>query len=488
MVMKGLVFRFVLAVISGYLLYFFASYSYPVSIFPFFGFVPIFWLIFSSKSKREALIDGTIIGSVFGLLLMNGLLEEHSFWLYLICSFMSGLKYLLIVYVTFIVTRQKSITSYSFYSALIWTIFDYLASFVKFVPASPLAHAFAFDPVWLQVLDITGPWGPTFLLVFVSSSITLCLSTESYQKINIQKWNIALCILGISASYLYGKFPSVSEVNQLNVNLAVIQGGVSSEIIKQAEKDIKVEEQINQWYLSMTKKAIETGHHNIVWPEASTTAFILMQNKIKENVNTKDVLLLGGFPNVEFISSPNKGIRKSRLYNSAILINSNGEKLDKYDKQILVPITEQSFDPGTSTRPISSPWGKIATPICFEILFPSHIRELVANGAEAIVLLSSDNYFGKSGMSMVLFKVAVMRAIENRRYVLRAARSGISGLISAEGKIIKTVGPYTPAIMPATIKTYSNRTFYNRYGDWFIFVLVAGLLVAQLPKLITHST
>jgi apolipoprotein N-acyltransferase len=134
--------------------------------------------------------------------------------------------------------------------------------------------------------------------------------------------------------------------------------------------------------------------------------------------------------------------------------------------------------------------GKLGTLLCFEILFPDLVRGFVKQGADILVNISNDAWFGRTSAHYQHFSMAVFRAIEFRRPVVRAANTGISGSIDAAGRIVAKLDPFQEGVIVCSPVTVQGETFYCRYGDIFLF-LCACICVFVLffkQKKLHHKT
>jgi len=195
--------------------------------------------------------------------------------------------------------------------------------------------------------------------------------------------------------------------------------------------------------------------------------------------------MLVGSPAVE---SQTEG--QLRLMNSAYLVSGDGVVLDRYDKIHLVPFGEYiplkdilsfldklvigigDFVPGAGPRVLDAPGGRLGLVICFEVIFPDLVRQFVDQGADYMVTITNDAWFGQSGAPYQHFAMVVFRAVENRVSFARAANTGISGFIDAEGHILRTTELFVEGALSGEIRTGGPRTFYTAYGDLFAYFCV----------------
>ena len=144
------------------------------------------------------------------------------------------------------------------------------------------------------------------------------------------------------------------------------------------------------------------------------------------------------------------------------------------------------FKSGKEIFNFSLPQGKFGVLICFEIIFPNLCRRFVKEGANFLVTLTNDAWFGRTSAPYQHLSMATYRAIENRVFIARAANTGITGFIDSKGKIVKQGGLFTEETMIGTIPLSQEKTFYTLYGDVFAWVCsgfsILFLAYVLLPK------
>ena len=128
---------------------------------------------------------------------------------------------------------------------------------------------------------------------------------------------------------------------------------------------------------------------------------------------------------------------------------------------------------GTTPRPV-----KFGVAICYEVIFPNLVRQFAANGAEFLVTVTNDAWFGPSSAPSQHFSMVVFRSVENHLAFARAANTGISGFIDPFGRIVEATPIFTEQAIQATIQVWRPHTFYSRHGDVFAYgcVIICALL------------
>ena len=124
---------------------------------------------------------------------------------------------------------------------------------------------------------------------------------------------------------------------------------------------------------------------------------------------------------------------------------------------------------------------EISTAICYEIVFPGLVRRFVANGSHLLTTITNDAWFGDTAAPYQHFAQAAMRAIENGRYLVRAANTGISGFVDPYGRVLQKSGLFEQALLVQDLRFIRERTIYSRIGDavaWLSLAFVVALLLA----------
>ena len=192
---------------------------------------------------------------------------------------------------------------------------------------------------------------------------------------------------------------------------------------------------------------------------------------------------------------------RSNITNSAVVLDPQGRVILQYDKMHLVPFGEYvpswafpnligkitteagNFVPGNSYHVAPTPEGALGVFICYEDIFPQLVRRLAASGATVLVNISNDAWFGHSAAALQELEMARLRAIENRRYLLRATNDGVTALIDPYGRIEKQIARYQTAVMTGRFSYRRDQTFYTQHGDVFAWLCAALAAVKVLVAL-----
>ena len=236
------------------------------------------------------------------------------------------------------------------------------------------------------------------------------------------------------------------------------------------------------------------GAELVIWPEFTVPIYPLQTPYYKNqftSFSSKVVPLLAGF--TDFYNA-------DHVYNSVMLFKGN--KIEKYDKFRLTPfgeyvlfrrwlffvkkITDQigDFTFGKSLHNLDFAGHWLATPICYEVIYPELTRDLVAQGAETIVTISNDSWFGNSSAPFQHLAMAVFRSIENRRYLLRSTSNGISALVDPTGRIVYQSPLHKPDQFLAAFQYLKRKTIFTRWGYLFPYFCLLLVLLDWLRMVV----
>ncbi len=271
------------------------------------------------------------------------------------------------------------------------------------------------------------------------------------------------------------------------VRVALVQGNIA-----QDEKwDAAHAERILNTHLAMTREAAGEGAQLVIWPESSTP-FPFMNDRIGGDKIRTVVRETG----VELLLGSDQTDANKSYYNAAFLVRKDGSVAGIYQKMHLVPfgefvplqqllffvgpLVEQvgGFTAGREMVMLPTSHGPISTAICYEIVFPRLIRDSVLRGSQLLTTITNDGWYGRSSAPFQHFLQARMRAIEQGRYLARAANTGISGFVDPYGRVIQSSEIFEREILVGDVRMLETRTIYGRIGDLFAYICAALTLAA----------
>jgi apolipoprotein N-acyltransferase len=286
------------------------------------------------------------------------------------------------------------------------------------------------------------------------------------------------------------------------IRVAVLQGNIAQD----DKWDPKLRDAITDRYLGMTRQALASGATFILWPESSTPFYfeqdLVRGGAIRRLAREGGATLLIGSDQVEPIrAAPAANPEdEARYYNAAFLVKPDGTVGGVYRKMHLVPFGEyvplkrilffvgpiveavSAFTPGTVPVLLPVAGHVVSTAICYEVIYGSLIRRFVTDGSELLTTITNDAWYGRSSAAYQHWDQAALRAIENGRYLARAANTGVSGFVDPYGRALAKSDLFEQVVLVENIQFLTARTVYSRIGDlvaWLSLALTAAALLAS---------
>jgi apolipoprotein N-acyltransferase len=281
----------------------------------------------------------------------------------------------------------------------------------------------------------------------------------------------------------------------------VIQGN----ILQHEKWDPALRDPIIGRYAALTRQAVERGATLVLWPEASLPVYFeddpIRAAVIRRLAREYNITMLIGSDQLERIrpeAAPEDPDNKN--YNAAFLVKPDGTTAAVYRKMHLVPFGEyvplqrilffvgpiveavSSFTPGTEATLLPVDGHRISTAICYEVIYGSLIREFVVNGSEMLTTITNDAWYGRSSAAYQHWDQASLRAIENGRFLARAANTGVSGFVDPYGRVLEKSALFEQAVLVQDLRFLQDRTVYSRTGDlvaWLSLAFTAAALLAS---------
>jgi apolipoprotein N-acyltransferase len=277
------------------------------------------------------------------------------------------------------------------------------------------------------------------------------------------------------------------------IRVGLIQGNIDQDEKVQAGRAAA----IFQDYLDMTRQAIREGAEFVIWPESSTPFRFeddqLAAAKIRTLAQQARVPIL--FGSDQFVRGENGA--PMTFYNSAFVVKSDGTTGGVYRKMHLVPFGEyvpaknllffaaplvqavSDFSAGEDAALLPVAGHLVSTAICYEVVYPDLVRQFVAGGSEMLTTITNDAWFGPTSAPYQHFEQASMRAIEEGRYLVRSANTGVSGIVDPYGRVVERTAIFQRAAVVGEARFLRTSTFYARHGDILAYacVLVSAALV-----------
>jgi len=483
-----------LSLLSGILL----ALSFPdfdLEFLAWFAFVPLFYSI-----ERKGPFHAFILGFLTGFASFLGIL----YWIIVAVHTYGNIPLIPSVFILLLLVGYLSlfIGAFTFLNRfiqirlrlqtillapLLWVSLEYLRSFfLTGFPWASLGYSQYMNLPFIQMADITGVYGLSFVILLVNASLYMVLLQWSKRTFPLRE--VAITILLLLGFLVYGYLRMGAVDRQTIQNPSLKIGLVQGNIDQSFKWDESFQKETMKIYERLSLKVADKKPDLIIWPETATPFFFQdakeFQPMVLDIPKKTDAFLLFGTPSYKI----ERG--KVHHYNSALLASPTGKLMGKYDKIHLVPYGEYvplgeylslgslgegigNFKSGKETFNFTLPQGKFGVLICFEIIFPDLCRRFVKEGADFLVTITNDAWFGRTSAPRQHLTMATFRAIENRVFIARSANTGISAFIDPVGRIIKQGGIFTEEAMNGTISLSKEKTFYTLYGDVFAWICSA---------------
>ena len=357
-------------------------------------------------------------------------------------------------------------------------------------PWIPLGSAVVTLVPVAQLASVLGVYGVSGFLVTLAALVAVALTTDGRLRILSAAAAVAL-LTGVS---VWGA-ARVADGRLTREGTPYTVGLVQPNISQEQKWDRRLAGDIARRFDRLTREAVADGAQAVLWPESSTPYMFdedpVQAAAIRALVQQTGVPLLFGTDEVER-GTPN------RFYNSAFVLDPTGATAAVYRKIQLVPFGEfvplkdllffvsplvdavADFKPGE--RVTMLPFGEhmASTAICYEVVYPHLIRRAVLEGAELLTTITNDAWYGESSAPFQHWELASMRAIEQGRYLARAANTGISGIVDPYGRAVVKTAVFEEAVVTAPVRFLQSRTVYATIGD---AVALMSLAVAAIMAL-----
>jgi apolipoprotein N-acyltransferase len=334
-----------------------------------------------------------------------------------------------------------------------------------------------------QLASALGVYGVSALVAFVNAAIAYALLVEGRRRLTALG-TAAVIVFGIGAWGAWRIADSSLTREGTPLRVGLVQGNIAQE----DKWDRSQARRIFTTHIAMTREAVAKGAQYVLWPESSTPFMFEEDNDggeaLRALAQEVDVPILFGSDQIERGPTP-------RLYNAAFLVTPQGKTAAVYRKIHLVPFGEYiplkswlffvsplveslaEFAPGGSIVMLPVGGHMTSTAICYEVVYPSLIREAVEAGSQLLTTITNDAWYGHSSAPYQHFALASMRSIEQGRYLARAANTGISGIVDPYGRVIAESAIFEQIALVEEVRLLTSRTLYSVVGDVIAYVAIA---------------
>ncbi len=368
--------------------------------------------------------------------------------------------------------------------AFAWIAADALRRFPPYnFQWNPAAAVLSGTPALLASLPVWGATGLSWAVVALGAGLWAVIRPRTRRS------GAVLAAASVLATLALGLAAPAARPQGPPVTVAAIQPGTTiAERWNPARADA-----IFRRAVRLTRRAAARGARLVAWPESA-----VVYNVERDPAFRARLQELAGELGIAIVLNSVGTTPAGGYTNSAYLVTADGISPHRYDKVHLVPFGEYvpffarfafarglvrevgRFTPGHDLRPLTAGRLRLGMAICFEIVFGDHVAAEVRRGADLLVTISNDAWYGYSWAPHQHFGQAVLRAVETRRWVLRAALTGISGVIAPDGRVVAKLGVGRQGVVVERVGLCTGVTPRVRLGDWWLVVCALGTLLLLL--------
>jgi apolipoprotein N-acyltransferase len=391
--------------------------------------------------------------------------------------------------------RERRILAVALAPAL-WVLVEKLRGSGEFgFPWGSLGYSLVHQPPLVQGATYGGVLGLGALVVFVNLLIAAGLLAKSARE------RVALVSAGIGLVAL-AHFAGGASIRRFDAAktgerraVALVQPNVPLEIKWKSEYSDSLFRQI----VRLTREAGESKPDLIVFPETAAPVYMRLSRAHTKRMSAlAEELGTGVF--VGFLDARYDGPKGGlNIYNSSGMFLPDGS-VEQYDKIHLLPFGEAipfawkfrflenidfgqaNFLPGPDRPPLASPAGKVAPLVCFESTFSDLPRSATRRGADLLVNITNDGWFGQTPGPYQHSDMAILRAVENRRFLARSGNTGVTMIVDPVGRITRRLAMDREGILIGEVRAVGGTTFYTRHGDRPAMMASVGIVLASLAS------
>lgn len=343
----------------------------------------------------------------------------------------------------------------------------------------------------IQIASYTGVYGVSFLIAWVNLSLASTLWKRNMTPL--------IVALAVGANFYWGK----KQMDRLEAQqkapsfkIALLQGNID----QYKKWDAVYVSDIKRTYEKLNVQAKQQKPQLIIWPETSVPGFLLEEPSLRKWLDS----LIQRTGVHQLVGAPSKA-GENDAYNTAYSLTAQSKVVSHYSKKHLVPFGEVvpfaevlsrwvsvlnrlgGFQPGKESSVLATPIGPIGVNICYEAIFPELVRQSVLAGAEFIVNMTNDGWYMQTAAPYQHFAPNIFRAVENRRWLMRANNTGISAIVSPIGRVTAESSIFVPAVVSGSVSPSSEKTFYTLKGDVFAWGCLALCVLLPLGGILRRS-
>jgi apolipoprotein N-acyltransferase len=352
-----------------------------------------------------------------------------------------------------------------------------------------LGYSQAPNPLFIQSARLGGVYAVSFVVAAAGAGLALAAVEKAPRRRRVALAGVAVLILAAGADGLRQMATSPPETGRVRVGL------VQARILQDEKWDESLAGRNVDEHVDLTRRAVREGARFVVWPESAVpyiydeSPFVARQ--LRDLVRSEGIALL--FGNDDRGEAPAGG---DRFFVGAKMLDPEGSLVYRYHKIHLVPFGEYvpmqalftfggrygaklvqrvaDFSPGSHWSLATVASHPVGAFICYEDIFPELVRRFTGEGAELLVNITNDAWYGRTSAPYQHLDMAVFRAVENGRYLVRAANTGVTAVIDPRGRVLARTRLFERTALVEDVPFVSGNTPYVRLGDLFAWACLAG--------------
>ncbi len=509
---------------------------FPLGILACIGLVPLLIVLDGTDRFWPALRATYVAMLVFHLITLNwtgGYSHGHDIYMMIaggVTMVVHPLFYWLPVAAYMAVKRQLGNRSALIALPFIWVAYEYTHSLSEWsFPWLTLGNSQTYNLARIQFISYTGVYGLSFWILILNVLVFLLLaallSGPPLRRRTITLGIVILAIYVLPTVYgtiVLSRHPAESTVPKsgaLSVTVGMVQPNLDP-----WDKWTRSGIETMDLYVRETRKLLDSAGiarpDVVLWPETAIPLYLLaprnqpLLEMFRADIARLGVPVLSGLPQAVFYADSTKAPRSAKripgtgerydAFNAAAFFQPGVDSIPWYGKMKMVPLAERvpyadmfafldflrwnvgiggwQIGPDSTIFQDRRTGTRFCSMICYESVYPSFVAAFVKKGAEFIAIITIDSWWGKMSGAYQHAQFAILRAVENRRWVARCALGGISCYIDPYGRVYDRTDLLTPALLCRTIERRSALAYYTERGDWLseICLIVTGLFLAAV--------
>ena len=487
----------------------FPPFPFPCQLLMLVGLVPYFLVL----EKRDRLIDlnraSYLMGFVFSLITLywvGSWQKESDIFLMIsggLLIFVNPIFFMIPTTLLYFSRNLFSKNAAIYVFPLFWITYEYLYMITDLsFPWLTLGSSISHFNIFIQIADIVGALGISMIIIYINIFIARAIRARSFSlkgfRINLAlAAGVIILVIGYGAVRLW-----TFKLSDKKVRVGLIQPNLDP-----WEKWSNVNMvNLTSTYLDLSRQAVKEGAQVIFWPETALPVYLkdggynYVIDSIYYFLNKNKVSLISGMPDLVYYKPGSKMPEDAKFnkagnyyystFNSVLLFSPYKQDIESYGKSKLVPFGERvpfvdqlpflrdfikltvgisDWNVGRDTTVFDVPLLnkdtiKVNSLVCYESIYPYYIIRFINKGADLISIVTNDSWYGNSSGPYQHKEIAVLRAVENRRSVIRAANGGISCIIDPLGRTITESNMFTKTQITGDVNIQENETFFSKYS------------------------